>query len=149
MNSQRTNFVTSDTTEIPVREINLTFCKIQLFDGWVWTQFPDGSGYGAYPHDTPEYREVANRLGYDCTMAYCFEHEFCHSFVAQEIIGSPSPVLWALAHHRRHPDITVFEEALVQAFQAYLKGVAPMSAVAPDVDWYCLVRNAQSLLELG
>lgn len=79
-------------------------------------------------------------------MTYGWEHEFAHSFIAQELQGAASPVLWARAHCQRAPDITAHEEALVQAFQGFLRGRLPMTAVSPDVDWYALRDKAARLL---
>ena len=74
-------FVRLETDQTPIRTIRLAFCTVLLYDGWAWTAFPDGSGYGAFPHDTDDYRDLAQRLGYGGdTMAYCWEHEVCHSF---------------------------------------------------------------------
>lgn len=141
-------FVRLETDQTPLRAVRLTFCTVSLYDGWAWTAFPDGSGYGAFPHDTDEYREVARRMGYGAdTMAYCWEHEVCHAFIEQEVSGRPSPILWALAHGRRHPDSTVYEEALTQAFQAFLRANTPMSATAPDIDWPALRSKALWLLD--
>ncbi len=140
-------FVTLDTHETPIMSIRLTFCTASLYKGWCWTAFPDGSGYGAYPHDTAEYRDLAKRLGYENSMDYCWEHEVAHSFVSERISNRPSPILQALAHRQRHPDCTVYEEALVQAFQGFLRGGLPMSATAPDVDWCALRQDALWLLD--
>lgn len=141
-------FVTLDTHETPLRTIKMTFCSVNLYPTWCWTAFPDGSGFGAYPHDTAEYRDIARRLGYgEDIMAYCWEHEVMHSFVSERISGQASPILWALAHRRRHPDSTVYEEALTQAFQGFLRGGLPMSATAPDVDWWSLRQDALWLLD--
>ena len=140
------SIVTLSTDQLPVKRIQLTFCEVRLYDGWCWTQFPDGSGYGAYPHDTPEYRTLAERLGYSDIMTYCWEHEFAHSFIVQEISGGPSKILWALAHKQRHPDSTVYEEALTQAFQGFLRANIPITATAPDVDWLSIKERALWLL---
>lgn len=142
------NIVTFDpaVTEVPQRVIHLTFCELRLFATFCWTAFPDRTGYGAFPDPGPEYRRLAKRLGYADSMSYCVEHEFCHSFIAQELQGAASPVLWALAHGRRAPDITAHEEALVQAFQSFLRGRLPMTAVSPDVDWYEMRDKAARLL---
>lgn len=140
------DIVTLNTDRLPTKSIPLTFCTVSLYDGWCWTQFADGSGYGAYPHDTPEYRNLAQRLGYSDIMIYCWEHEFCHSFVSEQISGQPSTILWALAHKRRHPDSTVYEEALTQAFQGFLRGGVPMTATAPDIDWEAIRDRALWLL---
>ena len=139
-----------------VRTVPLTFATVSQYRDaylWTWTQFPDGSGYGAQPDYSDEgaerYADLARQLGYDTVDEYCFVHEFCHSFIEQEISGRASPVLWALAHKARDPDHTVYEEALVLAFQAFMHGGMPMYAVSPNVDWYGLRAKALSLLELA
>lgn len=132
-----------------MREVsaNLLFCRVAGRDGWTETTFLDGSIYGAHAHETKEYRALASNLGYgDDIHAYCFDHEFAHSFLAQELRGSPSPVLWALAHGRKHPELTVYEEALVIMFQGFLRGVAPMYAVAPDIGWWPIRERAYALI---
>lgn len=143
------DIVTLNTDQLPIKSIALTFCTVSLYDGWCWTQFGDGSGYGAYPHDTPEYHALAQRLGYNDIMDYCWEHEVCHSFISEQISGQPSPILWALAHKRRHPDITVYEEALAQAFQSFLRANIPMTATAPNVNWEAIRERAVWLLTSG
>lgn len=142
--------VTLHTDDIPSKIVRLTFAEVRLYDGWVWTQFPDGSGYGAYPDYSEEggarYLELAQRLGYESSMGYCWEHEVFHSLLAQELHARPSPILWALAHGKRHPEYTVEEEAIVQAFQAFVRAGLPMTATAPDVDWWSLRTMALNLL---
>jgi hypothetical protein len=141
------NIIRLQTDQAPIRTIPLIFCTAYLYDGWAWTAFPDGSGFGAFPHDEPDYRELSRRLGYDSTMDYCWQHEVCHNLVEQEVFGRPSPILWALAHGLRHPDTTPYEEALVQAFQGFLRGATPtMTAVAPGVDWWEIKQKALGLL---
>lgn len=139
-----------------VRSVPLIFCTVQQYRDdyfWTWTQFPDGSGYGAQPDYSEDgrerYADLARRLGYQSVDDYCFEHEFAHSFVEQEIAGRASPVLWSLAHKRRHPDHTVYEEAVAQAFQGFMRADIPMTATAPDVDWYRLRDKALWLLALA
>lgn len=139
-----------------VRSAQLTFCEVRQYRDdylWTWTQFPDGSGYGATPDHSDGgragYADLARRMGCGSVDEYCFVHEFTHSFIAQEVSGGPSPVLWALAHKRRHPDHTVYEEALVLNFQGFLHGGVPMAAVAPDIDWWALRAKALRLLALA
>jgi hypothetical protein len=147
MDGTAPRIVTLDTGEPPLRTVRLTFCEVRHYGAWAWTQFPDGSGWGAYPDGGADYAALAARLGYPDPMAYCFEHEFAHSFVEQEVSGRPSGVLWALAHGRKAPDSTAHEEALAQAFQAFLRGVLPMTATSPHVHWYRLRDKALALLE--
>lgn len=136
-----------------IRSVRLTFCTVSQYRDdhlWTWTQFPDGSGYGAIPEFSEAYVSLARRLGYGYSVDdYCFAHEFTHSFLEQELNGRASPVLWALAHKKRHPDHTVYEEALVLAFQGFMHGGMTMEATAPDIDWYALRDKALRLLALA
>lgn len=135
-----------------VKSVRLTFCEVQQYRDdhlWTWTQFPDGAGYGAIPEYSEQYVTLSRRLGYSSIDDYCFAHEFTHSFLEQELAGRASPVLWALAHKRRHPDHTVWEEALVLEFQRFMHGNADMHATAPDVDWFALRSKALRLLALA
>lgn len=142
----------------PTKVIGMHFCTVSFYRTFVWTQFPTGQGWGGVPDvgGDPEvdaaYRRLARKLGYgNDTLTYCQEHDFCHSFVEQEIFGRPSPILWALAHDRRHPDTTVYEEALVQHFQGFMRGSDQdgqydMTAVAPDIEWCAVRQKAWDLL---
>jgi hypothetical protein len=133
-----------------MREIALIFCRIVVDEvaRFITTHFPDGSSYGAYPHDTDDYRDVARNHGYGFdVMAYAVEHEFAHQLLAQELEGRPCPIIWALAHGLRHPDDTAQREALIMAFQAYLRGFSPMRAAQPGVDWGALRAKALAVLE--
>jgi hypothetical protein len=139
-----------------VKSVRLTFCEVRQYRDdhlWTWTQFPDGAGYGATPDfsdgGAEQYAKLARRLGYDTVDDYCFVHEFCHSYLEQELAGRASPVLWALAHKRRHPDHTVWEEALVLAFQRFMHGNDYMHATAPDIDWFAIRSKALRLLALA
>jgi hypothetical protein len=127
---------------------DLVHCRVLFYEHFVWTEFPTGEGWGGtVPEDDPTYRALAERLGYGGDIyAYCREHDFLHSFVEQEVFGRPSPVLWSLAHGWRHPDTTEYEEALVQAFQAFLRGNIAMTATSPDRDWWAIRQKAYNLL---
>ncbi len=132
-----------------IKAIPLLFCEVRQYRDdhlWTWTQFPDGSGYGAIPEFSEPYVKLARRSGYDTVDDYCFVHEFTHSFLEQELAARASPVLWSLAHKQRHPDHTVWEEALVLAFQRFMHGGMDMHATAPDIDWFALRSKALWLL---
>lgn len=149
------SMVTIDTDEQPANVVRLLFCEVRRYDGWVWTDFPDGSGYGAYPprpdvegaEEVARYLALAQSLGYENSMDYCWEHEVFHGALAEWLHARPSPVLWALAHGKTHPEYTVEEEAIVQLFQGFVRGGRPLAAVAPDVDWWSLRRAALNLLD--
>jgi hypothetical protein len=141
-----------------VRTVPLTFATVSQYRDaylWTWTQFPDGSGYGATPDLSNEgaarYARRAARLGYASVDEFCFVHEFCHSFLAQELWGSASLVLWPLAH-KRLPVYTAGEESLVLHFQEFMNRVSEddvMEAADENVDWYGLRAKALSLLTLA
>lgn len=122
-----------------MRVLYLTFCKIVIDDEnrLIQTVFNDHTSYGSYPHDTKEYWELAQRLGYKSIWDYCVEHEIAHAFVAQEVYGSPSKVLWALAHG----DIAtkneiLFEEELVISLQGFVRNNLLPGSSAPGFSWH-------------
>ncbi len=121
---------------------------MSFYDGWAWTEFVTGEGWGATPGHDPAYYRLAERLGYgsDVTL-YCLEHDLFHSFVEQELFHRESPILWNLAHDITHaPWTTVYEEAVVQMFQGFLRAGWDMTAVAPGVDWWAIREKARGLL---
>jgi len=138
-----------------IRSIRLTFCEVRQYRdryAWTWTQFPDGSGYGATPDRNIEtgyiYEDRARRVGCEDVDDFCFQHDFVHSFLSEKLNGRPSPVLWALAH-KKVPVGTAPEESLVIHFQEFLNGVAPndiMEGADESVDWYALRHEARSLI---
>ncbi|SER58788.1 hypothetical protein SAMN05216548_12725 [Faunimonas pinastri] len=133
----------------PDRVIQLTFCRIEVYPGDVVTHFPDGTYYGSQPHDTPEYRALAQRLGYGHDIdAYNVDHEFCHSFLPEVLNGQPSRVLWALARGRMAPRMEILhEEALAVMFQGFLRGDIIMAATAPKLNWWDVREEARGLLK--
>ena len=81
------------------------------------TVFTDGPTIGATPHDTDEYRERAQRLGYgDDTMRMCVYHEIFHTLVSEMVGLQWSPILRALATGKEAVDNR--EEDAVLAMQA-------------------------------
>lgn len=109
--------------------------------------FPDGRTLEAWPHpDQPHYHVIAHRLGYgDDLWAYALEHEFCHSFVCEEIGGRPSHVLRCLLNGTpADPLQAAQEEALTQAFQRWLR--ANERPILASVDWDGMKSRARSLL---
>lgn len=125
--------------------IELRHARVEFLDWGCVSWFADGASYGAHPHDTPEYREIAARCGYgDDVLAYAREHEVCHHLIGEELYGV-SRVLWPLAHGRE-PDRTeaAGEEALAMMAQRWIRaGERPM---VPGLDWDGLKRRAVELL---
>lgn len=145
--------VTLKTDQTPLKVIPLETCTVSFYEFWVWTEFPDGSGYGGHPeytqagwpHFADDYRAVATLTGYDDPLRYCLEHDFFHSFVSERVLGAPSCVLTALAHREPPPLFTAHEEAITQAFQTFLNG-GPIFATSPRIDWFRLREEAKALL---
>lgn len=126
--------------------IELRFATLELTEAGAITRFPDGSQYGALPHDTADYHVIADRCGYeDDILRYAQEHELAHHCLA-EAFGCHSPVLWALAHDEKPtPMIAAAEEALVLDLQAYVR--ANLRPFVAGVDWPALKRRFIGLLE--
>lgn len=102
--------------------IRLRFCELEYTPEGAVTHWPDGTQWGALPHDKPHYHALAHRLGYEGdTLAYCREHELAHHLVT-EGYHSHSLVIYALAHGDKPPDpIAASEEALAMALQRYAR----------------------------
>jgi hypothetical protein len=125
----------------------LQHCSIFWTDFGATTRFPDGSEVHACPHpEQPHYHVIAHRCGYgDDLLAYCREHEFCHSFWAKRIWGEPSIVLNALAHGEKPPRARALsEEIAAQTFQRWLR--ANERPILAGCDWDVLKREALELL---
>lgn len=131
-----------------MQRFELTHCTVFFYDGWAWTAFrKTGEGWGAIPGHDSTYHNLAKRLGYGGDIVrYCLEHDFLHSFIEQEVFNRPSPILWNLAHGRDPPENTVYEEALVQMFQGFLRSNWEMTAVGPGIDWWAIREKAWLLL---
>lgn len=87
----------------------------------VRTIFVDGAEAHASPHRTADYLEHARSKGCgEDVWRYCVEHDLAHVILG-ELIGTPSPVLWFVAHHMP-TDAPAFEaeEKAAQALHAYL-----------------------------
>lgn len=126
--------------------IDLKYCSVEFVDGGIITRFPDGAESIAWPYpDDPHYVVISHRCGYrDDVMAYCREHDFVHSFLAEKLFDTPSGVVWASAHGTAFPDNTVQEEALVQMFQRWLR--ANEELILAGADWDGLREEALRLL---
>lgn len=123
-----------------------------------YSTFADGSSYGAHPHDTPHYDEIAKRCGYweqwpglgpilraQARLRYCREHEVFHHIVGQHFYGGVSPVLWQLAHGGEpHPCEAALEEAMVMMLQRWVR--ANERPIIGGVDWDVLKRRALEVL---
>jgi hypothetical protein len=114
--------------------IQLRFCEVEFTPQGAVTHFPDGSTYGALPHDEPHYHAIAHRLGYaGYILLYCQEHELAHHLIAEEF-GSHSPVIWALAHGEEPARmIAAAEEALAMVLQRYAR--ANEVPLISGIDW--------------
>jgi hypothetical protein len=117
--------------------IQLRFASLEYTPEGAVTHFPDGSSWGALPHDTPAYHAIAHRLGYEGdTLRYCQEHELAHALIGEHFC-SHSPVIWALAHGEEPPAmIAAAEEALVLTLQRYAR--ANEVPMVDRVDWPAL-----------
>jgi hypothetical protein len=91
-------------------------------------------------------KRKVNGLGRDIWQ-YCFEHEFCHHFVAQWIGDKSSYVLTCLAAGRR-PDLQqgVSEEVLTQTFQRWLR--TNERPIVSDVNWDEMKARALNILRI-
>lgn len=141
-----------------MRVLTLRHATVTYTPEGCYSTFRDGSSYGAHPHDTPDYNEVAQRCGYQgvwdglpdlsglARLAFCREHEVCHHLIGERIYGGPSPVLWALAHGEEvAPEDAVLEELAVQALQRFVR--AGERPIIGGVDWCGLRDQALAVLD--
>ncbi len=134
-----------------MKSIQLIFCRVEIHAErrYLETIFADGARIGAYPHETADYRAVTAETGYgDDIWAYARDHELLHNLLPQEVNGTPSHVLWHLAHETKADPWKVWqEESLAISFQRFLTGRdKTMPATAPGVDRYRLKAMALDLL---
>lgn len=142
---------------IRINEATVTYTP----DGAV-TRYDDGSHYGAQPHDTPHYDEIARRCGYwtwsayrgqppadkraAARLAYCREHEVCHHIVGGLFYGGHSPILWSLAHGSEvTAEAAALEEAMVMTVQRWIR--ANERPIIGGVDWDAVRRGALKALD--
>jgi hypothetical protein len=120
--------------------IRLRFAELEYTADGAVTHWPDGTSWGAQPHDAPHYHALAHRLGYaGDILQYCQEHELADHLIA-EAFGSHSPVLWALAHGEQPgPMFAAAEEALAMTLQRYAR--ASEVPLIEGVDWSALKRR--------
>jgi hypothetical protein len=129
------------------RTIGLKFAELVWIDGiGALTRFPDGTQWGAHPHDEPHYWHLAYRFGHEGDVfAYCQYHELAHHIVA-EAFGSHSVVLFALAHGEKPtPMVAAAEEALAMALHRYAMTNEP--PFVDCVDWRALKSRFLELAE--
>lgn len=126
--------------------IQFRFASLEYTPQGAVTHFPDGSSWGALPHDTPEYHYVAYRYGHNGdTLAYCRVHELAHHLVC-ESFGSHSLTLFALAHGEKPtPMIAAAEEALAMTLHRYAMTSEP--PMIEGVPWYSLRERLLTMLE--
>lgn len=126
--------------------IELRTCRLEYTPEGAVTHFPDGTKWGAVPHDDPHYHAIAHRLGYEGDiLRYAREHELAHHCVAEHF-NSHSPILWALAHGEKPPALFVpAEEALAMALQRYAR--AREHPLVDGMDWALLRARFLSLAE--
>jgi hypothetical protein len=125
--------------------IRLRFAALDFTLEGAVTHFPDGTSWGALPHDEPHYHALAHRLGYQGdTLAYCREHELAHHVIA-EGFGSHSMVLFALAHGEKPaPMLAAAEESLAMNLQRYVR--TNEHPFVDGADWLALRRRFLDLL---
>lgn len=150
------------------QETRLDRATVHLTDDGCYSVFhEDGSAWGAQPHATPHYDEIARRCGYfrrerrrrqetiahyerdvaaPARMAYCREHEVFHHIVGAVFYGGHSPVLWALAHGLPITDqAAALEEAMVMTLQRWVR--AGERPIIGGVDWDGLQLRALLVLD--
>lgn len=105
--------------------------EVQVRARGAHSYWPDGSHYGAHPHDNEQYDEACARVGLSPELPgptylararqhYCVEHEVAHHLMWY-VNGTGSGVLRALARGARpEPSYAVMEEATVHLIQRYL-----------------------------
>lgn len=129
--------------------IELKHCAIEFTEYGVVTKLQDGSECPAWPHwKDPHYTVISHRCGYrDDLLSYCREHEFVHSFLAEKLTGEVSTVVWNSAHDLPFPQDALYEEALVQTFQRWLR--ANEEPIMAGADWGQLKEESLWWLRKG
>ncbi len=103
--------------------LHLKHCLVEITDYGCITKFFDGTETAAWPHDSDDYRTIADRLGYGSdTLAYCREHEILHSLTQEWLHDRPSPVLWGVAHNKMlTARQSIEEEVFTQTMQRFIR----------------------------
>lgn len=148
-------------------ETRLQHAVVTLAPDGCYSTFTDGTHWGAQPHATPHYDEIARRCGYfrrerrrrqetiahyerdvaaPARTAYCVEHEVFHHVVGEVFYGGPSPVLWQLAHGLDvDPMQAALEEAMVMTLQRWVR--AGERPIIGGVDWDYLGDRCLAVLD--
>ncbi len=129
------------------KTITLKHCVIEPTERGCRVYFADGAFCDAHYHDTPHYRVITSRCGYDDdTLAYAREHEFALCFLEEKFFNRPSKALWAVAHGPMlSGPHSAYEEIAAQAFQQWLRaGVRP---IVGGVRWDGLKAEALEMLD--
>ena len=141
------------TAEIPDIEFGNNLpasecCRLAHRDTHCTTYYPDGTESSNWPLlGDSHYASIAGSLGFGDTpaelMRYCWEHEFCHSFVPMALFGRASYVVWNSAHGLPGRMVAArMEEYTVYLFQRCLHDlIAP-----PATEWPDLVTAARGML---
>lgn len=113
------------------------------------TIFNDESVLQSAVENSPHYHVISHRCGYsDDIVRYCFEHDFCHHFVLENIlkVDAADGVLHSVANNLPiPPGIAAFEEMATQTFQRWLR--ANEEPIIGGVNWYNLKKKALALLD--
>jgi hypothetical protein len=117
------------------------------------THFPDGAEVPAQPNIDPARLQMAHDLGYGDDMRALWlmtvHHEILHTWIAVIQGYADSATLWHVAHNvKPTPGLMGKEEALVLAFQKYLRSGVDGAALVPLVQWHLptLAQAARVLL---
>lgn len=107
--------------------------------------FSTGEESSNWSHpDDQFYCDIAAQCGHDDLMTYCFEHEFCHSFLPMKFFGRESYVVWMAAQQRKASiSAAMMEERMIYYFQRFLHhdNIVPM-----DDAWHDYKKEALELL---
>lgn len=118
---------------------------VRWTDTGAQTLYMDGAHVEAWPHDSPDYREVAARHGYGAdTLSYCRWHEVAHHRAARLLwADGRSAVLWPMAHGEE-PDAghALAEEAVALLLQRWWQGGE--RPILAGVDWMAERRWAMT-----
>lgn len=115
--------------------IQLKFCSVEWTTFGARTVFADGLECSTWPHDSEDYRLIADRLGYGFdTLAFARDHDLAHACVSEWVHDQRSPTLYAVAQGQSLPwTATLFEELAAQTLQRLVRqNVRP---VAGGFDW--------------
>jgi hypothetical protein len=129
--------------------IQLAHARIERTAYGCCSTFADGAVLPSQAHWTPHYYVVSHRTGNgDDVVAYAFHRDFAHHFLAERLLGKPSPALWGAAHGKPvTPGEAAIEEAAVMTFQRWLHA-NERPIIGPGVDWDSLKADALAMLSV-